>query len=133
MKIIGSTVLTVHPIRSNIRFNIHEFKVIRNGWTATIEPNSITDGASVPWPFSLIWKPFNSDYSWKALVHDELCGQFKDPIFVANKNGVERQLSWKEAASWFRDLMQMGHSNRKIRRRLFYHAIMMKKRVGQKE
>lgn len=130
MTVTGNTNLISHAIYSDRMINESEFTVRRGDWVCTIPACSTTDGASIPKMFQFIWKPFNPDYAWKALVHDLLCGQFSDRIYVYNATGAKRQLTWKEAAVWFRDLMKHEDSNNKLTRRLFYHAIMSKKRLG---
>lgn len=133
MIVIGDTTLIHHNIYEDLMMNASEFKVIRGKWTAIIKKGSPTDGATIPFPFRLIWKPYNPNYAWKALCHDCWCGQFGDPFYVTNEKGDKRQLDWKEAAVWFRDLMKHEDSNNKFTRRLFYHAILLKKRIGQKK
>ena len=133
MIITGNTNLIPHNLYSGRMMNAEEFTVRRGDWYCVIPKNSETDGASIPKIFQFIWKPFDKDYGWKALCHDLWCGQFVDRIYVYNNNGDKRKLTWKEAAVWFRDLMKHEDSNNKLTRRLFYQAIMVKKRIGQKK
>ena len=69
------------------------------------------------------------------VAHDLLCGEFGPRQPVVNAIGEERVLTWKEGASWFRDLMRVDlngdgkKDNRKLVRKTFYHSVMLKRRL----
>jgi len=104
------------------------FKAIRGNDTLMIEEGLIINGASIPKPFTLFLDRFHPYYNRPSIIHDALVGEFGDKSKVVNTQGEERELSWKESAVWFREAMKEEGAN-KLMRRVFYHAVMSKKRL----
>lgn len=128
MKITGKCVLIPSQTNPGLAIVRNGFSVTKNGWTASIHDGLVTDGASIPWPFTIWLDKFDEDYILAAVVHDALVGQYNNPILVEDDRGRTRRLTWKEAAVWFRELMKADKDNGKFIRRVFYHAVMFKKR-----
>ena len=116
-----------------------ELKLRRGNWFVTIPAGFIFNGASIPWPFSIWLDPHNEDWLLAALIHDALIGERGKRIPVISVGGLIRTLTWKEGASWFRDILKMDadddgeKDNRKLVRRVFYHTVMLKSRLGFRE
>lgn len=109
---------------------VNKFTITNGAYSVTIKEGAVTDGATIPWPFTFWFDPFDEDYIIASVVHDCLIGQFGAPYLVVGIEGGTKQLTWKEAAVWCRELMKLNKGNHKIIRRLFYHSIMLKKRLG---
>jgi len=105
------------------------FKAIRGNWTIEIEEGLIINGASIPKPFTLFLDRFHPHYNRPSIIHDALVGEFGDKAKVKHTNGTERELSWKEAAVWFREAIKEEGGN-KLLRRVYYHAVMTPYRLG---
>lgn len=127
MLIIGHPSLTTNN-KPNQFIVERGFKAIRGNWTLTIEPGLIINGASIPKPFTLIFDRFDPRYNRPSIIHDALVGEFCDKVKVTNSQGHSREVSWKEAAVWFREAIKEEGGN-KLLRRVFYHAVMLKKRL----
>jgi hypothetical protein len=80
--------------------------------------------------FNKLLPRLHPNYLTAAIIHDALTGQFNQGMLavVKNKRGIERTLTWKESAVWFREALKMNPNNSKVIRRVFYHAVMLKKR-----
>ena len=128
MKIIGHPSIDPHPTEPNQFIVSVGFKAIRGDWTLTIEPGLIINGASIPKPFTLFLDRFHPNYNRPSIIHDALVGEFGKKVMVRHSCGTKRYLSWKEAAVWFREAMKYEGAN-KLMRRVFYHAVMLKKRL----
>jgi len=98
-------------------------------YRAYVPNGAITNGASIPLIFWPILSPYDPEWFLASVVHDALVGEFDDPISVIDVvTGAERQLSWKESAQFMRELMKCLKAS-KWKRHLFYHAIMLKRRI----
>jgi hypothetical protein len=130
MEIIGRCTLRSHPYYSHLKIVDEDFTVVKAGWSLTIEAGTVSDGASIPWPFNKLLPRLHPNYLTAAIIHDALTGQFNQGMLavVKNKRGIERTLTWKESAVWFREALKMNPNNSKVIRRVFYHAVMLKKR-----
>jgi len=105
------------------------FTVIKGNDTLEIKEGLIVNGASIPKPFTLFFDRFHPHYNRPSIIHDALVGEFGAKAMVKNSNGTKRELTWKEAAVWMREAIKEEGGN-KLLRRVFYHAVMMKKRAG---
>jgi hypothetical protein len=125
-----------HPTNKKLLIQQTELVMQRGNWFVTIPAGFVFNGASIPWPFSIWLDPHNEDWLLAALIHDALIGERGKRISVISVGGIDRILTWKEGASWFRDILKMDYDedgerdNRKIIRRTFYHAVMLKSRLG---
>ncbi|MAG76554.1 MAG: hypothetical protein CL811_07320 [Colwelliaceae bacterium] len=128
MKIIGQPTLESHPEKPGLFVVKKGFRAVRGNWTLRIEPGLVINGASIPPPFCLFLDRLHPDYNRPSIIHDALVGEFGLKAFITDKYGTKRRLTWKEAAVWFREAMK-AEGAPKVKRRLFYHAVMLKKRV----
>jgi hypothetical protein len=128
MYIDGLCILVKDPAFPELKLVKETFTATKNGWSITIEKGTQTDGASIPWPFTIWLDKYDEDYITAAVVHDALVGQFTKPVPVFDDRGKERILTWKEAAVWLRAIMKADQDNNKLIRRVFYHSVMLYKR-----
>ena len=126
-----------YPIKKmHLKIQATELKVARDNWAVTIPAGFVFNGASIPWPFNIWLDPYNEDWLLASLIHDALIGERGKRIPVNSVGGLTRILTWKEGASWFRDILKMDvdedgeKDNGKVIRRIFYHAVMLKSRLG---
>ena len=130
IRIVGECRLERHPYRRGISLVIEDFEVKKGGWTLKVKSGARTDGASIPFPFSLFLDKYDKDYITAAVAHDCLVGQFSDfPQTVVDSVGNARTLTWKESAIWMREIMKADPDNNERIRRIFYQAVMLKKRL----
>lgn len=127
MYIEGECKLADHPTDAKLKVVVKQFTAVKNGWSLLVLAGTCTDGASIPWPFTIWLDKYDQDYIVAAVIHDTLVGQFGAPAMVYAESGQGRVLSWKEAAVWFRAAMKAD--NDKLIRRVFYHAVMLWKRI----
>lgn len=98
-----------------------------------IPDGTITNGASIPAIFRFLFDPFDPEYFKAAVVHDALVGEFTGPVRYHDIiDGDSGYMDWKEAAQFFRELMKSSNSP-KWKRHLFYHAVMIPKRLRMKK
>ena len=131
MIIKGECVLIPHNFDRSLMIVANDFSVAKGAWVGIIKAGSVINGASIPFPFTLWLDKYDPDYIIAAVIHDCLCGEHAKPIKVADSLGNERQLTWKESAVWFREAMKLNRGNHKLIRRVFYHAVMLVKRIGK--
>lgn len=118
----------VHETQSSFRFQISLSTYV------DIPAGSLWNGATIPWLFHLIFNPYDPRYHMATMMHDALVGEKGQPKAMAMINGVERELSWRESAKWFKLAMKVEPTYKtatKIHRELFYQAVMLKKRPGK--
>lgn len=130
--IVGECILMDHPYDPKLKVVVKDFDVIWGRLRITIRAGTVTDGASIPWPFTIWLDRYDEDYITAATTHDVVCGQYgpRQPMLLPN--GTQVILSWKQGAVLFRELLKIDKDNRKVVRRVFYHAVMLKKRIGQR-
>lgn len=126
--------LNLIPFDKGLKTNKNHVSIQRGPWICSVGPRQgITNGASIPWPICYLFGGrLNQDFDESAFWHDLLVGEFQDRVPVRHVlTGYERDLTWDEAASWFYDLLKCEDrkANGKLRRKLFYHAVMMLRRL----
>lgn len=123
MKISGWPSLSPHKTKPT-RFVIEAgFKAEKNGWIVEILPGDETNGTTY-----LPWLRFHPCITRAIILHDELVGEFGEKR-KAKRGYEERELTWKESAVWLREAIDHDHGS-KLMKWAFYHAVMMKKRLG---
>lgn len=143
MKVIGKPVFTFHDKIPGAFVIEQGFTVITNTFTYEMAKGTVINGASIPFLATIFFDRYNPEYFLASAAHDDWVGEFGRKAKVKFHSGIERELSWVEAAKAFRELMKVDVfvidgkevKNRvagKFKRRVFYHAVMLKSRAGLK-
>jgi len=106
------------------------FTVYHNNEMLVIPAGVLINGATIPKFLTWILDPFHKEYFIPSIAHDCLVGEFDTTIpLVDITTGKRRYLTWKESSVFFREMMKISGAG-KFKQRLFYHAVMLKKRIG---
>ena len=133
---VDAAKLLPHPTNKKLKVTASELIARRGPWYITIPAGTPTNGATIPWPINKWLRPYDEDYKYATLVHDCLVGEFTDRMPITSVGGLQRVLSWKESAVWMREMMRVDYNgdgkrdNSKFIRKLFYHSVMLYKRLG---
>lgn len=127
-KFKGKVLLRPHPTRPGFFMLVEplEFWVNQHSMVIILS-GTLVNGASIPWIAQLIYKPFHPDYMMSSILHDACVGEGGQRRAVGRINGLNRVLSWRESAKWFR-LAMKAEGCSFIKRHIFYQAVMLKKR-----
>jgi len=129
MKITGNPLFKKHPKNKKLSIVVDGFFAVRGGWQCSINSDDVTNFASIPWPFRYLLDHDDKEVIRAATMHDMLVGEFGPKRMVFHQNtGAVRELTWKEAAVWFREALRHDGVD-KLRRRLFYRAVMAWKHI----
>lgn len=93
--------------RGDLHENVEEFHFYLNdpneGPFATVPAKNLTNFGSIP-KIKIIRRHIKPEkYKNSYALHDALVGEFCDPVYVVDKHGNKRLLTWKESAAWLRE------------------------------
>ena len=97
-------------IKNTVRFYIND---TMTGEYIEIYPGIVSNFASIPKLFQLIFPHDHEDYKMAAAFHDPLVNEFNQQIYI-KIDGIEiHKTTWQESAYWFREMMFVRQRNRR--------------------